>query len=79
LVLTSSLTIAKPNTLNLGVRSQVVDVPVRPGGPLLMVGNPGTQATSPQRAAQINVISALKPHRSQAPDLNTGISSAGKN
>jgi hypothetical protein len=78
LVLTSSLTIAKPNTLNLGVRSQVVDVPVRPGGPLLMVGNPGTQATRPQRAAQMNVISALKLGRSHAPHLNTGIARTGK-
>jgi hypothetical protein len=60
------------------VCSQIVDVPVRPCGELLMVGYPGTQATRPQCAAQINVISALKLHRSQAPDLNTGIPRTGK-
>jgi len=60
------------------VRSQMVDVPVRSCGQLLMVGEPGTQATRPQRAAQINVISALKLHRSQAPNLNTGIARTGK-
>ena len=38
-----------------------------------MVGDPGTQAIRPQRAAQINVISALKLHRSQAPYQDTGI------
>jgi hypothetical protein len=38
-----------------------------------MVGDPSTQAPRPQRAPQINVKPALKLHRSQAPDLNTGI------
>ena len=60
------------------VRSQIVDVPVRSWGQLLMVGDPGTQATRPQRAPQVNVIPALKLHRSQAPDLNTGIARTGK-
>ena len=61
------------------VRSQIVDVPVRSRGQLLMVGDPDTQATRPQRAPQVDVIPALKLHRSQVPDLNTGIGSAGKN
>jgi len=43
-----------------------------------MVGDPGTQAARPQRAPRVNVIPALKLHRSHAPDLNTGITRAGK-
>ena len=43
-----------------------------------MVGDPGTQTTWPQRAAHVNVIPALKLHRSQAPDLNTGIARTGE-
>ena len=45
---------------------------------LLMVGDPGTQATRSQRAPQVDVIPALKLHRSQAPDLNAGIARTGK-
>ena len=60
------------------VRSQVVDVPVRSCDELLMVGDPGTQATRSQRAPQVDVIPALKLHRSQAPDLNAGIARTGK-
>ena len=59
-----------------GVRSQVVDVPVRSCGQLLMVGDPGTQATRPQCAPHVNVIPELKLHRSQVPDLNAGIARA---
>ena len=61
-----------------GVRSQVVDVPVRSCGQLLMVGDPGTETPGPQRTSQVNVIAALKLHRSQAPDLNAGIARTGK-
>jgi hypothetical protein len=43
-----------------------------------MVGDPSTQATGTQRAPQVNVIATLKLHRSQAPDLNTGITRTGK-
>jgi hypothetical protein len=60
------------------VRSQIIDVPVRSCRQLLMMGDPGTQATRPQRAPQVNVIPALKLHRSPAPDLNTGIARTGK-
>ena len=73
LVLVSSPIVGEPHGMKPSVRSQIVDVPVRSCGQLLMVGDPGTQATRPQRAPQVNVIPALKLHRSQAPDLNTGI------
>ena len=43
-----------------------------------MVGDPGTQAPRSQRAPEVNVIPAPKLHRSQAPDLNTGITRTGK-
>jgi hypothetical protein len=65
--------------MNLGVCSQVVDVPVGSEGQLMMVGDPGTQTTWTQRAPQVNVIPTLKLHRSQVPDLNTGIALTGKN
>ena len=78
-MLESYPTIGEPQGMKPSVRSQIVDVPVRLCGQLLMVGDPGTQATRPQRAPQVDVIPALKLHRSQAPDLKTGISSAGKN
>jgi hypothetical protein len=77
-VLTVPLIVAKPNTVNPGVRSQVVDVPVGPRGWLLVVGDSGTQTCRPQCAPEVNVIPALKLHRSQAPDLNTGITRAGE-
>jgi hypothetical protein len=61
-----------------GVRPQIVDVPVMSCGQLLMVGEPGTQATRPQSAPQVNVVSALKLHRSQMSDLKTGIARTRK-
>ena len=77
-MLESYPTIGEPHGMKPSVRSQIVDVPVRSCGQLLMVGDPGTQATRPQRAPQVDVIPALKLHRSQAPDLNTGIARTGK-
>jgi hypothetical protein len=71
--------VPEPYRMKPGVRSQIVDMPVGLVGRPLVVGDPGTQATRPQRAPEVNVIPALKLHCSQAPDLNTGISSAGKN
>jgi hypothetical protein len=61
-----------------GVWSQIVDVPVRSCGQLLMVGDPGTETPRPQGAPQVNVVPALKLHGSQAPDLNTGTCRTGK-
>src|ERR1035441_4258901 len=49
-----------------------------PRGRLVVMGDSGAQATRSQRASQINVISALKLHCSQAPYLNTGITRTGK-
>jgi hypothetical protein len=45
---------------DLGMRSQVVDVPVRPARELEMVGEPGTDASRPKGAADINVEARLK-------------------
>ncbi len=78
LVLTSQRIVAKPNTINQGVSSQIVDVPVRSCGPLLMVGDPSMETRRSQCAPQVNVIPALKLHCSQAPDLYTGIARTGK-
>ena len=60
------------------MRSQIVDVPVRSCGRLLMVGDPGTETPRPQRAPQVNVIPALKLHRSQSSDSNAGTTRTGK-
>ena len=78
LVLASFPIVPEPNGMKPGVRSQIVDVPVRSCGQLLVVGDPGPQATRPQRAAKVNVIPALKLHYSQAPDLNPGFARTGK-
>ena len=64
--------------MNLGVRSQVVDVPMRPRGQLLVVGNPGTQAAKPQRAPQVDIIPGLQSHCSVAPNLNAEIGRTGE-
>ena len=70
--------IRKPNTLDLSMRSQVVNVPVGPRGRLAVMGDPGAQGTRTQRAPQVNVIAALKLHHPQEPDLNPGITRAKK-
>src|ERR1035437_2053911 len=70
LVFTSPCIVAKPNTMKPSVRSQIVDVPVGSEGQLMMMGDPGTQATRTQSAPQIDVIPRLQPHCSKAPDLN---------
>ena len=43
-----------------------------------MVGDPGAQASRPQRAPKINVVPGLKLHLPKAPDLNAGITHARK-
>jgi len=49
-----------PDFFDLGMRSQVVDVPVRPGCELEMMGKPGTDASRSKRAADINIEARLK-------------------
>jgi hypothetical protein len=49
-----------PDVLDLGMRSQVVDVPVRPARELEMVGESGPDASRPKGAADINVEARLK-------------------
>jgi len=78
LVLTSLRIVSKPNSLKTGMRPQVVDVPMRSYGLLLVVGDPSTQASWTQRTPDVNVIPVLKQHRSQAPDLNVGIARTGE-
>ena len=51
---------AVPDVLDLGMRSQVVDVPVRPARELEMVGESGPDASRPKGAADINVEARLK-------------------
>ena len=43
-----------------------------------MVGDPGVQASRPQRAPKINVVPGLKLHLPKAPDLNAGIARTKK-
>jgi len=43
-----------------GMRSQVVDVPMRPKRELAMMGESGMDASRPERAANINVKARLK-------------------
>jgi hypothetical protein len=42
------------------MRSQVVDVPVRPAWGLEMMRKPGTDASRPEGAADINIKARLK-------------------
>jgi hypothetical protein len=49
-----------PDFFDAGMRSQVVAVPVRPARELEMVGEPGTDASRPERAANLNVEARLK-------------------
>jgi hypothetical protein len=61
-----------------GVRSQIVDVPVWSRGQLLMVGDPGAQASRPKRAPDINAVPGLNLHLSKPPDPNAGIARTRK-
>ena len=47
---------AVPDVLDPGMRSQVVDVPVRQALELEMVGESGTDASRPEGAADMKII-----------------------
>jgi hypothetical protein len=49
-----------PDFFDAGMRSQVVDVPVRPARELKMVGESGPNTSRPEGAADIDIEARLK-------------------
>ena len=70
LVLATPRTVAEPDTLELSVRPQVVDVPVGSWRSALMMGDAGPKASRSQSAPQVNVEPALQSQVAEFPDAH---------
>ncbi len=68
-----------PDFLENRTRPEVIDVPLGSRRDSLMVSEPSSNSSESERAADIHIISRLKPETPQTPDLDHSIRQTRKN
>ncbi len=72
-MLSTFAAVAGPNLFDAHVRSQIIDMPVRPRGSVQMVIHAGTDASGTERTPNINVEPVLESHDAKSPDADSAI------